>query len=96
MQSDCFQWDYKESGEGLVQAADPGGGRVLQRPGDRRGRGPGGQPQEDEGKRIGNIENFQQTIRSYFEHFDELWIFLQNFEDMGSIVRKHLVMLENL
>ena len=40
----------------MVQAADPGGGRVLQRPGDRRGRGPRRQPQEDEGKKIGRID----------------------------------------
>ena len=45
-----LQWDNQEPSEGLVQAADPGGGGVLQRARDSRGRGPHGQPQEDAGE----------------------------------------------
>ena len=46
----CLGAPERRGGQGLVQAADPGRGRVLQRPGDRRGGERQGTYQETKGE----------------------------------------------
>ena len=77
-----LQWDNQEPSEGLVQAADPGGGGVLQRARDSRGRGPHRQPQEDAGECQLLVTTSLMCINTS--------VCIQNFEDMGSIVRDFL------
>ena len=77
-----MQWDNQEPSEGLVQAADPGGGGVLQRARDSRGRGPHRQPQEDAGECQLLVTTSLMCINTS--------VCIQNFEDMGSIVRDFL------